>query len=93
MTTPTLAAGSDEGTRKAAAQQITDIARNHPEQLPAILRKVRSVSGIQHTTHLHDPTYEPCGVILPNLCHPHYWMMETRQEGFFEAAHTALTHL
>ncbi|MEW5318821.1 MAG: hypothetical protein WDW38_010008 [Sanguina aurantia] len=45
-----LDVGSDEGTRKAAAQQITDIARNHPEQLPAILRKVHGF--------LYNPTWE-----------------------------------
>eukprot|EP00955_Chlamydomonas_euryale_P112137 366113-Chlamydomonas_euryale.AAC.8 len=34
------AGGSTEGTRKAAARQIAEIAKLHPEQLPSLLRKV-----------------------------------------------------
>jgi hypothetical protein len=32
--------GTNERTRKAAGQQICDIARAHPPQLPSIVRKV-----------------------------------------------------
>lgn len=35
-----IADGSSETTRKAAAKQISEIARNHPDQLPSIIRKV-----------------------------------------------------
>jgi hypothetical protein len=36
----TLTAGTNEGTRKAASQQICDIAKAHPSQLVSITRKV-----------------------------------------------------
>lgn len=37
--------GTSDATRKAAAKQIADIAKVHPEQLPSIVRKVRSGRG------------------------------------------------
>lgn len=37
-----LLESSSDATRKAAAKQITDVAKAHPSQLPSVLRKVQS---------------------------------------------------
>jgi TATA-binding protein-associated factor len=42
-----LETGSSEATRKAAARQITDICRSHPQQLPSVVRKVGCVQLLQ----------------------------------------------
>jgi hypothetical protein len=35
-----LAGGTSDATRKAAAKQIVEITKSHPQQLPSVIRKV-----------------------------------------------------
>jgi hypothetical protein len=40
LAAPHMTAGANDGTRKAASQQICEIAQAHPAQIASIIRKV-----------------------------------------------------
>jgi len=67
------AAGSTAELRKAAAEQVSGIARAHPSQLPALLRRVSAAracklrtQGLRSTRHhcqfSHRPVIHPVGL-------------------------------
>ncbi len=57
--------GSDAATRQDAARQVASVAKNHPQRLPSITRKVPCVTALHSPSHMLPPPTHTTHAINP----------------------------